>query len=60
MGETFGQSGDNPALICNTQSRLVFGNVVEYHLNGSQLKDAVDIDTGVRRVIRQFGSGTQP
>jgi hypothetical protein len=48
------RNNDEPVGVCNTSSRLPTGNVLEYHLNEDQLKDAVAIDTGIRQLIAKF------
>jgi hypothetical protein len=40
--------------VCGSQSRLESGNVLSYELYSDQLKDAAEIDSGIRRLIRGF------
>jgi hypothetical protein len=55
------QQGDNHAPTCNNESRLATGNVLQYHIYGDQLKDAEQIDAGLRRVAESFHSkGEEP
>jgi hypothetical protein len=45
--------GDSHAPTCNNESRLATGNVLQYHIYGDQLKDASEIDTGLRRLAER-------
>jgi hypothetical protein len=50
----FLHSSDQPMAVCNSVSRLESGVALSYFLYSDQLKDAEQIDTGIRQLIRSF------
>jgi len=47
-------AGPNHLAVCHSDSRLGSGNVLSYFLYSDQLKDAEEIDRGIRQLISRF------